>query len=125
MKRIFLLIFLTVFVSITYSQHRIVGPDRFAKIIEDTTVQRLDLRSESEYHIFGHIPDFIQINCMSKRFKERVKATFDTTKTLAVYCMSGHRSPKAVHILLEMGFKTVYELDGGLLNWLANRRKLE
>lgn len=124
MKYIFLT-FLVFSAGLSFAQHYLVGVDRFSAVIKDSTVQKLDLRTESEYHAFGHIEGFEQINCMSKKFTKRVLARFDTTGVLAVYCMSGHRSPKAVEQLQLMGFHTIYELDGGLLDWLGRGYKVE
>lgn len=44
-------------------------------------------------------------------------ATLDTSKLYIVYCRSGARSNKAADIMLSKGFKNVYNLSGGVLNW--------
>ena len=36
-----------------------------------------------------------------------------------MYCKSGGRSQKAAEKLNELGFKTIYQLDGGILKWDA------
>jgi rhodanese-related sulfurtransferase len=41
----------------------------------------------------------------------------DKKKPVAVYCRSGMRSANAANILKEMGFKKIYNLDGGYLAW--------
>jgi rhodanese-related sulfurtransferase len=40
---------------------------------------------------------------------------FDKTKP--VLCKSGNRSKKATEKLNELGFKNIYELDGGFMKW--------
>ena len=34
-----------------------------------------------------------------------------------VYCKSGGRSGKAAKIMIELGFRIVYDLKGGYSNW--------
>ena len=41
----------------------------------------------------------------------------DKEKPIAVYCKSGGRSGGASKLLLELGFKEIYDLEGGILNW--------
>ena len=38
-----------------------------------------------------------------------------------VYCLSGGRSSKANKKIRSLGFKNVYELDGGILEWRKNK----
>ena len=50
---------------------------------------------------------------------EALKYTFEPykEKVIIVYCASGVRSMEAVKKLSEMGYTSLYNLDGGLLNW--------
>lgn len=41
---------------------------------------------------------------------------------LIVYCRSGHRSAKAVHILLSHGYSRAVSLDGGYLAWTGQKK---
>ena len=43
----------------------------------------------------------------------------DKTKVYAVYCRSGNRSGQATALMVKNGFKTVFNLDGGIVNWQA------
>ena len=38
-------------------------------------------------------------------------------KKIITYCRSGHRSMAASILLCGLGFKDIYNLDGGILNW--------
>jgi thioredoxin len=44
----------------------------------------------------------------------------DKTKPVFVYCKTSNRSPQAAAKLEELGFKSIYNLEGGLLKWDAN-----
>ncbi len=129
MKHLKTVISITFFVSIfnhlSNCQTIRVSPDRFARIISDSTIQKLDVRTGIEYDIIGHIEGFIQINGASKNFEKKVLQKMDPHIPVAVYCMSGHRSVEACKKLEHIGFKTIYELDGGIIQWIASGRKLE
>ena len=47
---------------------------------------------------------------------ESVKNLEDKEATIFVYCRSGNRSATAANILIEQGYKNVYNL-GGISNW--------
>ena len=87
----------------------------FAKLIQKKSVQLVDVRSEREYSK-GHIKGAVNIEYSSKGFSRKL-AELKKKKPVAVYCMSGKRSKSAAKVLLEMGFKKVYELDNVFRNW--------
>ena len=41
----------------------------------------------------------------------------DKDETLIIYCATGIRSGNAINELINMGYTSLYNLDGGLLNW--------
>ncbi|MDA0195388.1 MAG: rhodanese-like domain-containing protein [Bacteroidetes bacterium] len=44
-------------------------------------------------------------------------ATLDKDKTYYVYCQAGVRSSQAVNIMKGMGFKNVFNVEGGIGQW--------
>jgi len=122
---IFFVFILPFFKHPANSQTIRVTPDRFAQLISDSTMQKLDVRTGIEYDLVGHIEGFIQINGTSKNFEKKVLQKMDPNIPVAVYCMSGHRSVDACKKLEHIGFKTIYELDGGIIQWIASGGKLE
>jgi rhodanese-related sulfurtransferase len=46
-------------------------------------------------------------------------SVLDKDRPYFVYCKSGKRSASAVAQMKEMGFKDLYTLEGGLINWKA------
>ena len=42
---------------------------------------------------------------------------YDKNLPIIVYCQTGVRSEEAVEKLANMGYTSLYNLDGGLLNW--------
>ena len=92
-----------------------VTPEVFlSKIGEENTVL-LDVRTPVEFG-GGHIPNSININFNAPDFSAQIEK-LDKSKTYLVYCRSGARSGKAATSMSEMGFQTIYTLQGGILNW--------
>ncbi|MBC5837278.1 thioredoxin domain-containing protein [Flavobacterium muglaense] len=90
----------------------------FAEKIKNTpNPQILDVRTPEEYAT-DHISDAKNINWLGDSFVADV-AKLDKTKPVFVYCKSGGRSAKATEKLNELGFTTIYELQGGFLKWDA------
>lgn len=89
----------------------------FAKLLTDTSVVVLDVRTSSEY-AEGHIQNSILIDQGQSDFVEKAKATLPLDKKIAVYCRSGRRSANAASRLAEVGYKCV-NLKGGIMVWRA------
>lgn len=70
----------------------------------------LDVRTEEEYDN-GHIRDSILIPVDTLKAEAENKVN-DKETTIFVYCRSGNRSTTAAKILVELGYKNVYNLDG-------------
>jgi rhodanese-related sulfurtransferase len=81
-------------------------------------VQLVDVRTPAEF-ILGHIDSALNLNVNDVLFKEQV-AKLNKNKPVALYCKAGSRSARAANILSEMGFKTIYNLDGGYMAWTSN-----
>lgn len=129
MKHLKTIIFFTLIMSFfnhaANAQTIRVTPARFAEIIKDSSIQKLDVRTKIEYDMIGHMEGFIQISGTSKNFEKKVLQKLNPNIPIAVYCMSGHRSVEACKKLENIGFKTIYELDGGIIRWIASGGKLE
>lgn len=87
------------------------------KISSKDPIQLLDVRTPGEFDEL-HIDNAINIDWNGNAF-EKNAAILDKSKPVYVYCKSGGRSAKATSKLTEMGFKEIYELDGGILQWNA------
>ena len=77
----------------------------------------LDVRTPEEY-VEGHIANSLNIDFKSDTFREDVDQ-LDKNKTYLVYCRSGVRSAGARDTMEELGFKEVYNMEGGILDWEA------
>jgi len=72
----------------------------------------LDVREPHEYEISNLGGKLIPLNDLPKRVHE-----LDSSDDIVVYCASGIRSGKAVNFLLELGFRKVKNLRGGINAW--------
>lgn len=96
--------------------------EAFEKVISDTSVVRLDVRSIDEY-ASGHIAKAINIDVMKDDFKTKATSLLPKDKTIALYCRSGRRSKKAAGILVENGYKVI-ELNSGISGWTNARKEI-
>lgn len=89
---------------------------QFYQKLENTqNVQLIDVRTQEEYSS-SKIGNALNLNYYDSDFEAQLKK-LDKDKPLLVYCKSGGRSSGAVAKLLDLGFKEVYELQGGIMAW--------
>ncbi len=92
------------------------------KYQSDTDFVILDIRTPSEYRQ-GHIPGAKLVDYHNPQFK-KLLGRLDRSKTYLVYCRSGNRSGRALSIFSELGFKRLYHLSRGILEWQAHQLAL-
>lgn len=95
---------------VEYAVQNVKAGDAKAQI-ESTPGIVIDVRTKEEYDN-GHlaIAD-AQYDFLSGEFAEKVDE-LDKSKAYYLYCQSGNRSGKAADILIEKGFKHVYNIGG-------------
>lgn len=104
--------------TLTTGQH--IDPETWNQIISDPEVLVIDTRNEYEYKVgtfqnaisphtdhFRQFPEFVEQNLDPKKHKK-----------IAMFCTGGIRCEKASAYLVEKGFAEVYQLNGGILNYL-------
>ena len=87
----------------------------FAHKVSDKSVVLLDVRTPAEF-ASGHIAGATNIDFESGNFENDI-ASLDKSKSYAVYCRSGKRSGQATALMAKAGFKSIFNLDGGIINW--------
>jgi thioredoxin len=96
----------------------------FAEKIKTTKdAQILDVRTPQEF-AESHLQKAININWNGNDFLEKVQY-LDKEKPLFVYCLGGGRSGAASAKLKELGFKNVFDMQGGIAKWKASKLPLE
>jgi len=92
-----------------------VDVDEFAEGAYQENAVLVDVRTDGEF-AEGHLQGATQINYSASNFEARIKE-LDRDKPVYVYCRSGNRSGRAARIMKGLGFKEVYNLEGGILAW--------
>jgi phage shock protein E len=83
----------------------------------DPGVVLLDIRTPEEFTA-GNIAGSVNIDFYAADFRSRIEA-LDRDATYVVYCRSGNRSDSAMDLFDELGFSSVYEVEDGILGWVA------
>jgi thioredoxin 1 len=86
-------------------------------------IQLLDVRTAGEY-ANGHLTNSRNLDIRDSTFAQKIKE-LDPNKPVVVYCLSGGRSAKASSLLASQGFKQVYDMQGGFVQWTAGKRPIE
>ena len=83
----------------------------------------LDVRTIEEFSQ-GYIQGSINIDFYNSIDFMKFLENSEKYNNYYVYCRSGKRSYAACKIMTEMGFKNVYNLKGGILEWIKNGYKV-
>ena len=85
------------------------------KLKEMPTATIIDVRTIDEFSK-GHLANALNYDWNEIEFDKQI-SSLDKSKPVFVYCLSGGRSSSAASKMRSEGFKTVYELDGGIMKW--------
>jgi UPF0176 protein len=97
-----------------------VSPEGWNTLITDPDVVLIDTRNDYEYELgtfqnainpntenFRDFPEYVTNNLLDKKDKK-----------IAMFCTGGIRCEKSTAYLKSLGFKDVYQLEGGILNYI-------
>lgn len=118
------IIVLLFFTNYNFAQQvKVLNANDFEKkILTEKNLQLIDVRTPIEYQQ-GFIKGAKNLNLYSLNFEQEINK-LDKTKPVYVYCRSGWRSSNAAEILTKNGFKTVYDLKGGINAWQSANKSL-
>ncbi len=99
-----------------------VSPEEWNNLISDPDVLVVDTRNTYEVELgtfknainpntenFRDFPEYVKNNLMDKK-----------NKKIAMFCTGGIRCEKSTAYLKNLGFSDVYQLEGGILNYLES-----
>ena len=101
-----------------------VDPKKWNKLISDKETLVLDSRKPFEYKV-GTFKRSVNPDVDNFREFPKYLNKLKKTKPIAMFCTGGIRCEKASVYLKKKGFKNVYQLKGGILNYLKNVKKKE
>jgi len=98
---------------------RYVNAQEFNKLTENEDTIVVDMRNHYEYEV-GHFNNAIEIP--SDTFREQLPMVAEMLKdkkgqNIIMYCTGGIRCEKASAYMLHQGFKNVFHLEGGIINY--------
>ena len=101
-----------------------VNAEQMNALLEKEGTIVIDMRNHYEYEV-GHFTNAIEIP--SDTFREQLPMAADMMKdkkdkNIIMYCTGGIRCEKASAYMLHQGFKNVFHLEGGVINY-ANKIK--
>jgi len=103
---------------------KVVSVDELQVLIKaKTDLQLIDVRTIREYNT-GHLPGAKLIDYYRPDFKTQLEK-LNKQKPIAVYCAVGVRSNRTLRTLKSLGFKEVYDLQGGIEAWRKNNLPIQ
>ncbi len=97
-------------------KHITLSVSEFADRMKSEPGILLDVRTIEEYQD-GFIAGAQQYDYYETASFKSALNGMDKDKTYYIYCRSGGRSGTTLDMMQQMGFKKVYNLDGGMLAW--------
>lgn len=104
--------------GLPYKPKGYLNPEEWEKKLKNKP-QILDVRNTYEFAL-GKFKTARELGLESfQEFSQKLKTlNINKNKETLIYCTGGIRCEKAIPIMKEQGFKKVYQLEGGILNYL-------
>ena len=104
--------------------------ERVAAEIEGGGVVIIDVREEDERLLEGALPNAMHVprgmlELSADPDSPLYREEFDPEGRLILYCSSGSRSALGAYTLQRMGYGNVAHLDGGMMEWKRDGRRVE
>jgi len=109
-----------------YKKGKYVDAVTMNKLLEDPNTIVIDMRNHYEYEV-GHFVKAIEVP--SDTFRDQLPMAVEMMKgnedkNIIMYCTGGIRCEKASAYMLHKGFKNVYHLEGGIINYARQAKQL-
>ena len=99
-----------------------IEPSKWNKLIENKNTLLIDARKPFEYNV-GTFKKSVNPNVNNFRDFPKYLKKLDKKKNIAMFCTGGIRCEKASVYLKKKGFNNVYQLKGGIINYLKKTKK--
>ena len=94
-----------------------ITPQKWNNLIKKKETKLIDVRKPFEYNV-GTFKNSINPNIENFRDFPKFLKKFNKNDNIAMFCTGGIRCEKASIFLKKKGFKNVYQLNGGIINYL-------
>jgi UPF0176 protein len=104
---------------------RYVNAEQFNQMTSEPDTIVIDMRNHYEYEV-GHFENAVEVP--SDTFREQLPMAVDMMKAdkdknIIMYCTGGIRCEKASAYMLHQGFKNVFHLEGGIINYVNQAKE--
>ncbi len=111
-------------INVIKSAGKYIKPKDWDKITNNKEFMVIDTRNKFEINIGSFINS---LNPKTTSFREFPKKfndlKIDKKTKIAMFCTGGIRCEKASSFLISKGYKNIYQLDGGILNYLDYKKE--
>ena len=101
-----------------------LSPKKWNQLICDKNTLLIDARKPFENEV-GSFKNSLNPNITNFRQFPKFLKNLDKKKSIAMFCTGGIRCEKASVFLEKKGFKNIYQLKGGIINYFKNVDKSE
>ena len=110
-----------------FQKGKYVNALKMNELMKDPGTVVIDMRNHYEYEV-GHFENAVEIP--SDTFREQLPMAADMMKgkednNIIMYCTGGIRCEKASAYMLHKGFKNVFHLEGGIINYAREIKENE
>ena len=102
--------------------NRYLSGKSWNKLIKKKETLVIDVRKPFEYNV-GSFKNAMNPNVQNFRDFPKFLSKVEKTKPVAMFCTGGIRCEKASIFLKKKGFKNVFQLKGGIINYLNKTKK--
>jgi len=104
-----------------------VNAEQMNELLKDPGTVVIDMRNHYEYEV-GHFVNALEVP--SDTFRDQLPMAVDMMKgneekNIIMYCTGGIRCEKASAYMLHKGFKNVFHLEGGIINYAKQVKEAE
>ena len=96
-----------------------VSPKKWNNLIKNKNIKLIDARKPFEFEV-GTFKNSVNPKIENFRDFPKFLRNFNKTDKIAMFCTGGIRCEKASMYMHKKGFKNVYQLKGGIINYLKN-----
>ena len=105
------------------SKNKSLEPDAWDKLLDQKPLI-IDMRNRFEYLLgtFDNSESLELLNFSDLRRSLKNNQDLDRNRDVAIFCTGGIRCEKATVALREIGFNNVFQLKGGIINYLTKKK---
>ncbi len=100
----------------------IISVQEMDDVLRAEAVQLIDVRTQQEF-ASNHIKNAKNIIYQGEDWEEQI-SKLDKEKPVYVYCQKGGRSAKCASLLQQAGFEKIYDLEGGISQWMIEEKEV-